>query len=117
MRAAYDARLTEARANSTWWANATPEERAEYGAMAADTRAKLAKGIEQLNGTAACYSRGRPWAEIITGSLWVILFLFLLPYEFRDNAWPWLTVKILGSVLASAILPATFLVPIYLVLK
>jgi hypothetical protein len=117
MREAYDARLAEAAANAGRWANATPEDHAGNRERLAEAQAKGERRIRELNEMQAYYSRKWPWAEIITASLWIILFVFLLPYEFRDNAWPWLTVKILGSVLTSAILPATFLVPIYLVLK
>ena len=59
----------------------------------------------------------RPWAGIITVLVWVTLSVVLLPYEFRAIAWPWLTVKILGSVIGSALLPIPATVPLYLVLK
>jgi hypothetical protein len=59
----------------------------------------------------------RRYPEIISGSLWLGLFLLLLPYEFRHNQWDNLTLKILGSVIGSAVLPAPLTVPLYLVLS
>ena len=57
-------------------------------------------------------------AEIITGFIWAILFVFLLPYGFRECAWPWLTVKILAALFTGILAPLpVVIVPLYLVLK
>jgi hypothetical protein len=59
----------------------------------------------------------RRWQpQIVTGLIWAILFVFLLPFGFRECAWPWLTVKILSALFYGTLLPLPVLVPLYLVL-